>query len=380
MGDVGRRSRFNAPWVARPGFVAQQVLNHTVSVGNADVACAAREELTRRSLSWMERRWAARSENYLGSATGWQQPEQHSAAITGVACAEQTARAVSVSRDGTLSVWELGSEPSLRTLRPEEYYLSFSGNKEKLCVALSEDGTRAVTGSYAEHLAVWDLASGECRVLAPSYPRAWGNPRPPIRWVRAVAISADGSRAVSASGHANELTLWDLENATELGRTQGVEVSHLAMTPDLRLGISNGPAWWDLLSGMCTPLPGAPDNRSHNPVTAVALSADRTHAAAGYADGTVQWWNTRQNPVNTRRVAAHAMGVNGLAFIADSTKLLSASGDRTVAAWDMNTGGELGRAAFPAPLRCLSASGISMVVGDALGGIYYCRWHDSADQ
>jgi WD40 repeat protein len=71
------------------------------------------------------------------------------------------------------------------------------------------------------------------------------------------------------------------------------------------------------------------------------------------------------------------MGVHGLAFIADGTKLLSASGDRTVAAWDVNTGGELGRAAFPAPLRCLSASGTNMVVGDAMGGFYYCRWHDS---
>jgi hypothetical protein len=377
VGDVGRRSRFNAPWVARPGFVAQQVLNHTVLAGNVDVARAAREELTRRSLSWMERQWAVRSENYRGWPAGWQQPERQLAAITSVACAERIDRAVSVSRDGTLSVWELGSEPSRRILGPEGYYLSFPGNKEKLCVALSADGTRAVTGSYAEHLAVWDLTSGECRVLAPSYPRSWGNPRPPIRWVRAVAISADGNRAVSASGHANELILWDLENATELGRVRGVEVSHLAMTPDLRHGISNGPAWWDLLSGVCTSLPENPGDYSYNAVTAVALAADRIVAAAGYADGTVQWWNTEHNPVSTRRVAAHAMGVHGLAFIADGTKLLSASGDRTVAAWDVNTGGELGRAAFPAPLRCLSASGTNMVVGDAMGGFYYCRWHDS---
>lgn len=316
-----------------------------------------------------------------GRVAGWRlEPTSgHSAAVTGVACSEQATRAASVSRDDTLRIWELVDERSSRTLGPEKF--SGLGKDQKLCVALSADGTRAVTGSYTWHLAVWDLDTGECTILVPRYPGSGGNPRPAIRWVRAVAISADGSRAVSASGYADDLIVWDLDNATELGRVPGIEVSHLAMTPDLRYGISNGPAWWDMSANRCTPLPEAVTYYTGQAiqVTAVAVTADGTSAAAGYADGTVQWWDTSDTPSLAGRAAAHAMGVHGLAFIARGTRLVSASGDRTMAIWDAGTGRELGRAAFPAPLRCLGVSGAYVAVGDAAGGLHYCQWHDFAD-
>ncbi len=119
---------------------------------------------------------------------GWRlEPTRgHSAAVTGVACAEQAARAVSVSRDGTLRIWGLDDKRSTRTLPPEPLYGSFLGSNQKLCVALSADGTRAVTGSHNEHLAVWDLEADEYRTIVPSYPPRGGlhglsyNPRPAI--------------------------------------------------------------------------------------------------------------------------------------------------------------------------------------------------------
>ncbi len=68
------------------------------------------------------------------------------------------------------------------------------------------------------------------------------------------------------------------------------------------------------------------------------------------------------------------MGVHGLVFLAGGTQLVSASGDRTVAVWDTDTFRELARTAFLAPLRCLAASGDRVLVGDAMGGVHYCRW------
>ena len=110
------------------------------------------------------------------------------------------------------------------------------------------------------------------------------------------------------------------------------------------------------------------------PVTAVAISADGSRGAAGYADGTLQVWDRDKGSRDAWRVSAHAMGVHGLAFLAQGTRLASASGDRTVAVWDTGTGLESVRAAFSAPLRCLAASEDRLIAGDANGGLCYFRW------
>ena len=66
-------------------------------------------------------------------------------------------------------------------------------------VALSVYGRRAVSGSGDGTLRVWDLETGESRVLV-------GH----TDWVRAVTLSPDGRRAVSGSDD-NTLRVWDVE-------------------------------------------------------------------------------------------------------------------------------------------------------------------------
>ena len=158
---------------------------------------------------------------------------------------------------------------------------------------------------------------------------------------------------------------------------KGVVTSKLTTTPDLRYAISDGPAWWDLRAGQCTPLPtdAEPITGTSIEVTAVAISTDGRQAAIGYENGTVRVWELKDSPQDAGRVSAHAMGVHGLAFLPGGI-LASASGDRTVAVWDTSTGHELARAAFSAPLRCLAASGDRILAGDAKGSLYYCRWRE----
>ena len=70
-------------------------------------------------------------------------------------------------------------------------------------VALSADGKRAVSGSVDNTLRVWDLdGQAPPRVLE-------GH----TGWVKAVALSADGKRAVSGSGD-KTLRVWDLDGQT----------------------------------------------------------------------------------------------------------------------------------------------------------------------
>jgi WD40 repeat protein len=72
-------------------------------------------------------------------------------------------------------------------------------------VVLTADGQRAVSASGDNTLKVWDIESGqELRTLS-------GHSDP----VNAVVVTADGRRAVSASAD-HTLKVWDLEKATIL--------------------------------------------------------------------------------------------------------------------------------------------------------------------
>jgi WD40 repeat protein len=73
--------------------------------------------------------------------------------VRGVAITPDGSRAVSASDDHTLRVWDLQSGQSLRTL---EGHLGWV-----LEVAITPDGRRAVSASHDSALRVWDLQSGE---------------------------------------------------------------------------------------------------------------------------------------------------------------------------------------------------------------------------
>jgi WD40 repeat protein len=320
-----------------------------------------------------------------GTLVGWRLDQAqhgqkpHAGTVTSVAVAEQGDRAVSVAGDeARVRIWHLGGVPSSEWLSRSD---GPPGYGER-CVALSADGTRAVSGSNGGTITVWELSTGHASVSGGGS-GSWGNPRPDPLWVMAVAISADGRRMVSNRTREDELVLSDLADKTFIDRFKGFRLRHLAMTPDLRYGIGGGdqPAWWDLPEHRCTLLPTPTQGQAGVgpvepvPVTAVAITPDGARGAVGYADGAVWLWELQDGPREAGQVSAHAMGVHGLAFLAGGTQFVSASGDRTVAVWETDTGRELARTAFPAPLRCLAASAEQVLVGDAVGGVHYCRWH-----
>ena len=114
-------------------------------------------------------------------------------------------------------------EPWLRPLRPSltppggPLLRTLEGHTGGVnAVALTADGKRAVSASWDKTLKVWDLESGrELRTLE-------GH----TDGVNAVALTADGKRAVSASWD-KTLKVWDLESGRELrtleGHTNGVQ-------------------------------------------------------------------------------------------------------------------------------------------------------------
>ncbi len=115
----------------------------------------------------------------------------HTLVVRGVAVTPDGTRAVSASSDSTLRVWDLASGKPLASLQ---------GHTGQLFgVAVTPDGTRAVSASGDSTLRVWDLATGKALAFLEGHTDV----------VSGVAVTPDGTWAVSASGDST-LRVWPL--------------------------------------------------------------------------------------------------------------------------------------------------------------------------
>lgn len=161
-----------------------------------------------------------------------------------VAIAPDGNRAVTTGPHSTLQVWDLERAALLQTLEGH--------SSEIHAIALTPDGKRAVSASSDHTLKVWDLERGEApglvdapelsihallvmpdgrRVISDHAPRVWDAERGEmvgaLPWLsprayapgQALALSADGTRAVSATGL--KLWVWDFEAVQTLGGPAG---------------------------------------------------------------------------------------------------------------------------------------------------------------
>ncbi|MEG4818115.1 WD40 repeat domain-containing protein, partial [Microcoleus sp. K5-D4] len=124
--------------------------------------------------------------------------------------------------DKNLKVWDL-------TTGKEQFTLN-GYTKSVNAVAVTADGKRAISGSLDKKtLKVWDLTTGNVQFTLNGH----------IRWVNAVAVTADGKRAISGSDD-NTLKVWDLTTEKEQFTLKGHSnsVYAVAVTPDGKRAIS----------------------------------------------------------------------------------------------------------------------------------------------
>lgn len=101
----------------------------------------------------------------------------HTDCVWSIALSADGSRAISGSGDKTLRFWDVASGACLKVLQGH--------TSTVLCVAIFPDGSRALSGSADHTLRLWDLASGKCRAI---YHVGHG--------VRSVAISPKTGRIV----------------------------------------------------------------------------------------------------------------------------------------------------------------------------------------
>lgn len=218
--------------------------------------------------------------------------------------------AISGLSDGTLRLWDLDSNAP-----PQD----FGKHSDRIVgVAISADGSRAISASKDE-IVVWNLYERS------QQPRKLQG----LSDIRALAMAADGSRAVSASK--DEILVWNLnEPQPNPRKLQGFSyITSLAMTADGKRAIANGRLVVDLDSNESS----WESKHYWGWADHVSLTADGKRAIIADSNELLVWDLVGDQP--PRKLKGHSKTIEVVVMTADGRRAISGSGDNTLLVWDL---------------------------------------------
>ncbi|MDT9687358.1 protein kinase [Streptomyces sp. P9(2023)] len=201
------------------------------------------------------------------------------------------------------------------------------GMTSVLAVALAADGRRAVSvGGGFDPVRVWDVTTGTVR------PRhGAGNPT-------TIALSPDGERLLTA-GH-GRVGVWSVDDfvrLTGLDRDQVGGAQHVSFSADGRFALAAShyyPGWlWELDTGRRV------QTLRGGGVSVIWLGDDGRMSVSGGLDGLVRLWDLDSGAC-VRVLSGHPGPVASVCLSADGTRILTSGtrGDPTIRLWDAADG------------------------------------------
>jgi WD40 repeat protein len=335
--------------------------------------------------------------------------ESHTAAVRAVAISADSKLAVSGSSDKTLRVWDLEGNQPPRVLKGHWGRVN--------AVALSGDGQRAVSCSNDRTLRVWDIEGKQPSRLSVGLFWPWSLlfsvledatfssrnrfKKWLISWigeslnrfrgghedsVEAVALTADGRRAVSGSDDCT-LRIWNLEGSQlpHILKGHTKEVKALAASADGKRAISGSfdetLRVWDLEGNQ----PPRILQDHWNWFAALALSADGKRAVCGSYEMTLRIWDLEGN-WSSRVLEGHShrsgdffkqeVWVTGVAMSGDGKRAVVSAKDHTVRVWDLESCRCLAIFTCDCAVRCCAWARDRIVAGDERGHVHLFAWEE----
>ncbi len=237
---------------------------------------------------------------------------------------------LALSRDGKLFLTGHTNDRVVRLVEVEsgKEVRTFEGHTAGIhAVALSADGNRAASASADGTLRLWDAKTGKELRRPGGFPDV----------VRCLAFAPEGVRLLSGhQGHESDFAvrLWDAGEGKEVRVFKGhtKEVTAVAFLPSGRTVVSASMdgtlRTWDADSGKEV------QRMEHaGGIRDVAVSPDGRRAlSAGFGDRTVRLWDLT-NGQELYRLEGHTGRVLGVAFAADGKRAVSCDTDCTIRLW-----------------------------------------------
>jgi cytochrome c len=213
------------------------------------------------------------------------------------------------------------------------------------------------------HLFFLLIALGGAALPAIAQLRGHGGP------VRAVAVSGDGSRAITGSFDGTAI-LWSLSSGTaeRVLRFHDSAVNAVAFLKDGRMATGGE----DARIAIWQPGASKPERvlTGHTaPIVGLAVAPDGKTLASASWDGTARLWSLADGA--TRVLEGSRQNVNGVAFSSDGRSLITAGYDQTVRIWPLAGTAPPTVVTLLSPLNAVAvAPGGEIVTAGASGKVY----------
>jgi WD40 repeat protein len=230
--------------------------------------------------------------------------------------------ALSGSQDDPIHVWDVETGRCIKKLTGHEGRVK--------AIALSANGKTAVSASWDKTLRVWDMDNGQCLKVIPTFKDV----------ISTMALSANGKIAITGSRE-GALRVWDIPTGKQIHliETHSDYITAVTLSADGKTAVSADRnkqlKVWDVEGGILRHNIAYPSSIR---IRSLSLTPDGTALVSGDDDKTVRVWDTLTG--NCHQVmTGHSDAVNSVSVSANGKIAVSSSWDRTVRVWNLETGG-----------------------------------------